>query len=266
MRKFGRLTANEERIQHKELIANASHELRTPLTVINTNISILRSLEDELSEESKKWIDSIAVQAQRMSALVTEMLELARLDNAINKSQFELVNLSNLVKSAVLSMEGVALEKQVMVEHDLIRPNIHILGVHSSIERLVYILIDNAIKYANAEGVVTATVKAEKGRAVLKVRNTGDGIDEEKLPHLFERFYRADEAHGINVGGESGFGLGLSIAKVIVDTHRAVISVDSVKNQYTEFTVQFKLIKDKKSKDDDNHFVRIRTRKSSDGC
>lgn len=221
--------------KQQDLVANASHELKTPLTIINTDLSILNSSRDSFSPEQVKWLDSINNQVGRMSMLINDMLELARMDASNEKLIFETVSLSDVAYRVVLGAEVLAYENQITF-NSKIEPDINILGVSASIEKLVYILAENALKYTNKGGTVDVNVYADRRKVFLKVKNTGDGIDKKYLPKLFDRFYRTDEAH-VSTGS---FGLGLSIAKAIVDNHAGTIGVDTKTSEYTEFIVIFK--------------------------
>lgn len=222
-------------VKQQELVANASHELKTPLTIINTDISILNSSRESMTEEQQKWLDSINGQISRMSNLVTEMLELAKMESGKDNEIKVPVNLSDVTESVVLGAEVLAFEHNITLESD-IRESVMINGVEAQIEKLIYILVENALKYTDEGGKVTVSVSGDRKKAVLKVKNTGAGIARENLPKLFDRFYRTDEAHTAS----NSFGLGLSIAKSIVDSHGGTIGVDSKEGEFTEFVVLFR--------------------------
>ncbi len=219
--------------KQKELVANASHELKTPLTIINTNLSILTASEG-LGEEQKKWLSGIGTQVNRMSAMINEMLLLARFE-AVREKDFTKVDLSTIVESVVLETEVLAFERNIETDSS-VAPGISITARRDDMEKLVYIFIDNALKYTEPNGKITVTLASEKHKAVLKVRNTGEGIPRERMPKLFDRFYRCDESHT----GSGSFGLGLSIAKAITDANNGTIGVDSKEGSYTEFIAVFK--------------------------
>lgn len=221
--------------KQQDLVANASHELKTPLTIINTALSILNSSKDSFNDEQIKWLDSISSQASRMSLLINDMLELAKMDATAEKQIFETVSLTEVAYRVVLGAEVLAYENQISLINK-IDPEIKIYGINANIEKLVYILVENALKYTNKGGTVDVNVYAERKKVYLKVKNTGEGIDKSYLPKLFDRFYRTDESHATT----GSFGLGLSIAKVIVDSHLGTIGVDSKVGEYTEFIVTFK--------------------------
>ncbi|MGN1042913.1 MAG: sensor histidine kinase [Christensenellales bacterium] len=223
--------------KQQELVANASHELKTPITIINTDLTILNGFADSFTEEQKKWLDNIGSQVSRMSKLVGEMLELARLEANGKNLIKEDVNLSTVAECVVLESEALAFERNVNLVTD-IKDDVCISAVSANIEKLIYILVENALKYTPADGTVKVSVSADRKRAKLAVRNTGDGIKKEDIPKLFDRFYRVDESHGAT----EGFGLGLAIAKSIVDLSGGKIGVDSKEGEYTEFVAVFRQI------------------------
>ncbi len=220
--------------KQQELVANASHELKTPLTVISTNLSILNDESMSFTPDQKRWIEGISSQVDRMNNLITEMLELAKLDNEIEKQVYTNVEYGKMMEGIILEMEGVAFEKGVVI-HTEIDDKIIINGSEKALEKLAYILIDNAIKYANENGNVYVKLNQDKKKVKFSVKNTGEGISADVLPKLFERFYRADESHN----STNSFGLGLSIAKSIVDAHHGEITATSVVKEYAKFNVVF---------------------------
>lgn len=220
--------------KQKELVANASHELKTPLTIINTDLAILQSSADEFSEEQQKWLNGIQVQVNRMSAMINEMLQLARFE-AVREKPLTKINLSQIVEGVTLETEVLAFEKQVEMTSN-IKENVCVTANKDDMEKLAFILVENAVKYTEAGGKISVSLTTERRKVSLRVRNTGEGISREAIPKLFDRFYRCDESHT-----ESGsFGLGLSIAKAIADSNNAVLGVDSEVGKYTEFIVEMK--------------------------
>lgn len=220
--------------KQQELVANASHELKTPLTIINTNLSILNLSMDEFNDEQKKWLNGISTQVSRMSIMINEMLELARYE-AVREKDFQTVNFSEVVESVVLETEPLAFEKHVELVSE-VNPKIKISARKTDIEKLVFILVENAMKYTEPNGTITVKLTSERHKACLRVKNTGEGIAREKMPKLFDRFYRCEESHTTS----GSFGLGLSIAKAITDANKGTIGVDSRLGQYTEFIIIFK--------------------------
>lgn len=223
--------------KQKQFIADASHELRTPLTIIKTNVSLLRENEMETIHSQKKWINYIDSQAGRMSTLINEMLSLANLDANKKKEERININLSKMLRDSLLVFEVVIFEKGLILEEDL-SDNIFIKGEQNQIKKLISILMDNAIKYTNNNGKITVSLINERNKAKLIIRNTGEGIEKEHLEKIFERFYRVDDSRDRGTGG---YGLGLSIAKAIVEEHKGKIHAESIINNETSFIIELPL-------------------------
>lgn len=206
--------------QQRQFLSDASHELKTPLTVILSNAELLE--DTPLEGRPGRWVDNIHSEARQMRSLVEEMLTLARADNEVHTAPFAPVSLSDLAADCALTYESVAYEAGKPLEYE-IEDGLEILGDHDKLRRLISTLLDNAIKYGADSGPIALTLRKGEKQAVLTVSNTGTPIPPEHLPHLFERFYRADESRG----EKSGFGLGLAIAKSIADEHKATLRAES---------------------------------------
>ena len=240
--------------QQQQFIADASHELKTPLTVILANNAILRQRGGDTIASQRQWIESTQMEAERMQGLVTDMLDLARPapeGAQASEGPAGIVDLSRLVEGEALTFEAVAFERELMWEC-AIDKGISVRGNATRLQRAVAVLLDNACKYTNAGGTVTVTLRAHASEAVLSVRNSGEPIDEADLPHLFDRFYRADAARTHNAadaennGGEpgantGGYGLGLAIARDIAQAHKGTIAVASTAKEGTTFTLRLPL-------------------------
>ena len=198
----------------KDLIANASHELKTPLAIISADLAVMNSEKDSSLRDNEKWMESISGQEDRMNELVKGMLELSKLEQTTIKT--DLVDFSAIVESACLEIEAVAFEKGATLVTD-IQSGATILAEKASIERLVYILLDNALKYSGEKGKVGCRLRIVGKKLHLEVMNTGSTISEEEAKHVFDRFYRSDGARQ-NPDNKS-FGLGLAIAKGIAKKH-----------------------------------------------
>lgn len=216
--------------QQRQFIADASHELKTPLTVIMTNAELLQS--PDYDRESRTAFSShILVMSRQMRSLVEQMLELARADSIQSDPVFSSVDLSQLVSYVVLPFEPIFFEKGLSLETD-IEENIAINGDPSQLQQVLDILLDNAGKYSREKGKIWVALRNRgKGHCLLTVANEGMEIPEEELPHLFKRFYRADEARSRT----GSFGLGLSIAESIVLRHKGKIWAESRKKINTFF-------------------------------
>ena len=220
--------------QQRQFVADASHELKTPLTVILANTGIVLSHPSETISSQSKWLEYTQEEARQMKGLVEDLLFLAKSDAARQEFRPGQVDLSELVQGCLLPFEPVSFEAGVHLESQ-IESGLMLTGDEAQLRRLVRILLDNGVKYAGTCGKVSLTLNRQQDKLRLAVRNTGTPIPPEHLPHLFERFYRADSARDRSQGG---YGLGLAIAKAIVDHHRGKISVTSTAETGTIFTVQ----------------------------
>ena len=206
--------------QQRQFLSDASHELKTPLTVILSNAELLEAA--PLEERPARWADNIHSEARQMKSLVEEMLTLARADNMVRNIVFSQVSLSDLATDCALAFEPVAFEAGKSLEYS-IGEQIMVMGDADKLRRLICVLLDNAIKYGAPGGAISLTLEQQDKQAVLTVSNPGKPIPPQQLSHLFERFYRADASRG----EQSGFGLGLSIAKTIAQEHKATLRAES---------------------------------------
>ena len=218
--------------QQKQFVADASHDLKTPLTVILANSDILRAHPEETVADQMQWVEGTAEEAERMRGLVDEMLELARSEDLNRRPALSELPLSDLCEGTVLQFEPIAFEKGVRLESN-VQSDVRALCHEETFVRLAHILIDNAIKYSPAGDAVTVTLQNPTRNTVqFSVKNGGTPISPEDLPHLFERFYRADKARTVG-----GHGLGLSIAKNLAESLGGKIAVRSDAESGTVFTV-----------------------------
>ncbi len=235
----------------RRFVADASHELRAPLTTIQGNLALLLARRDEIvPEEQRAMLADAHVETLRLGQLVNDLLALARADagndapaaDAADRASAparrpRLVDLDRIVLDLVrqtrarVAAEGSGLELKIA----RIEP-VHIRGDEVELRQLALILLDNAVKYtpASATGArVTVSLERSGAQAVLRVRDTGIGIDAADLPHVFDRFYRADRARD-----RQGTGLGLSIAQSLVEQHGGTITIESTVGKGSTFTVR----------------------------
>ena len=218
--------------QQRQFVADASHELKTPLTVILANTGLVLSHPEDTVAAQSKWLEYTHDEAEQMKELVDDLLFLAKSDAARQPAARAETAMSEVALGCLLPFESVAFEAGVALEHR-ITPGLSLRGDEGQLRRLVMILLDNAVKYAGPGGTVTLTLERHQERLRLAVHNTGEPIPPEHLPHLFERFYRADAARNRSGGG---YGLGLAIARSIVEGHHGRLTVTSTAAAGTTFT------------------------------
>ncbi len=212
--------------KQKQFISDAGHELKTPVSVVSANAEILsREIGDN------QWLANIQYENERMGKLVGQLLELARTENV--KPQREYLDLSRLVAGGVLPFESVAYENGLTLNSQ-IADGIITLGSSTQLSQLVSILVDNAIRHSRNGKEVFISLTHTRSNVVFSVINDGEPIPQEQMAQLFERFYRADEARN---GEDKHYGLGLAIAKAIVEAHHGKIEVSCYDGKVC-FTVQ----------------------------
>ena len=214
--------------KQKRFISDASHELKTPLSVISVNADVL---EGDIG--ANKYLSHIQSESIRMNTLVNSLLTLARLDSSKPIGVYSPFDLSNAVESIALTFESIAFEEHKNYTLK-ITDGISYLGDANKIKQVVAILIDNAIKNADDDGLVELILKRVGDTIHLEVFNTGAGIPEDQQDKIFQRFYRYDASRSKATGG---YGLGLAIAKSIVDEHQGTIRVSSEVGSWVRFTV-----------------------------
>lgn len=215
--------------KQKQFISDASHELKTPLTVISANADVLS---DEIGEN--KWLTYIKSQAERMNVLVNDLLSLTRLENKAAGFVCGNFELSKAVENTTLPFECRAFEENRHLEID-IQSGLTLNGSEKHIKQMTAIFIDNALKYSNDGGTVKVTLTEVGDKKLLSVFNTGSGVKESEKEMIFERFYRSDDSRCRATGG---YGLGLAIAKSIIDKHRFKLTVDNHEGESICFNIR----------------------------
>lgn len=220
--------------EQNRFVSDASHELRTPLTSIRSEIEVnLRDKRMGLAE-AKKLLRSNLEEVVNLQSLSDKLIKLAQYQKGGNGMVFEKVVFGQVVEEAVRRVDGLAKSRQISIVKKIRAEEVEVNK--SSLVELLVILLDNAIKYSPRVSKVEITTQGTDGKVLIGVKDRGAGIDERDLPHLFDRFYRVDESR--TKSNVAGYGLGLSIAKQIVDRHNGSIWVESEPDKGTVFTVQ----------------------------
>ena len=218
----------------RDFVANVSHELKTPLAAIRGYAETLRDGALEESATARRFTERILNQAQRLQALLDDLLTLSRLEGVASALELEPVDLHDLVHRAVELVSASAREKRVEIEVEE-SPVPPLLGNAGELERLLLNLLGNAIKYNRADGKVLLRLSRSDGEAVLEVSDTGIGIPPESILRIFERFYRVDKGRAREEGGT---GLGLAIVKHVAQAHGGNVEVESRLGQGSTFRVR----------------------------
>ncbi|WKY45895.1 ATP-binding protein [Eubacteriaceae bacterium ES2] len=216
--------------KQKQFISDASHELKTPISVISINADVL---ENEIGEN--KYLSYIKMESNRMDYLVNDLLTLARMDSIKNRDYYKVFDLSQVTEGVSLTFESCAYELNKILQID-IQKNIMLYGDSEKIKQLLSILVDNAIKYASDCGMIRVSLEMKNDERHLSVFNTGEGISLSERNKIFERFYRVDASRSKKTGG---YGLGLAIAKSIVEQHGGKIWVEGETGKWISFEILF---------------------------
>lgn len=227
---LGRLDTSFETM--RRFIADASHELRTPVSVIRGEADVALG-RDRTPEEYRETLGTIQDEAKRLSRLIDDLLNLARADAGHVTLRVGELYLNDLVSDACRSVQSLALGKDVLIDSRT-GADMPYRGDETLLRRMVLNLLDNAIRYTPPGGKVVVTLERQREGAAIRVSDTGIGISPETELHLFERFYRGDEARSRN---EGGFGLGLSIVKWIAEAHNGRVEVMRATGSGAMFTV-----------------------------
>ena len=223
--------------EQRRFVTDASHELKTPLTALKTSIEVALRDKELNKEIAIEVLQSSLEETDKLDLLVSELLDLAQHQTAGQKIPFDIVELEEISTHAKNKTALIASKKKIEIKLDL--EYLRFDAGEQEIEKLLTILLDNAVKYTPRNGHITLSAKSDGKYALINVQDTGMGIAPQDIPHLFDRFFRADQSRSKNQ--VEGFGLGLSIAKRIVDSHHGSIDVSSVIGTGTTFTVKLPL-------------------------
>ncbi len=226
-----RLQISEQK--RRNFVSDASHELKTPLASIKLlTDSILQNEMD--SQTVKEFVGDIGNEADRLNRMTQKLLSLSRIESQ-EDSDCEIVYIAPTVERVIRMLKGIAQENQITIETN-IKQDCPILIIEDDLYQIVFNLTENGIKYNKPNGELWITLDRVEDNAVLQVKDTGVGIPEEAVGHVFERFFRVDKARSRKSGGS---GLGLSIVRNMVERNRGQISVDSVVGEGSVFTLSF---------------------------
>lgn len=211
--------------RQKRFITDVSHELKTPLGIISANMGVL-----EIVNGKDEWIESTQNQVRRLDSLIRDLIELAKSEEMGKAGELRVFNVSEAARNAADTFRTSAQAQGKQLE-TAIEPELSMKGQQEAILRLLTVLLDNAVKYCDDGGTVRLTLKKKGRQLMLRISNPCAELDASQLPHLFDRFYRADSSRSRKSGG---YGIGLSIARAVTDGHKGKISVD-----YEDGTVCF---------------------------
>ena len=244
-RTFNNMAAALQNLEEmrRGFIANVSHELRTPMTSIRGFIQGI--LDGTIpGEKQSYYLTVVSDETNRLNRLVNNLLDLARMEAGEVKMNFKPFDINELMRRSVIKLETLLLEKNIMVEADFEEEFMGVNADIDAIERVVYNLMHNAIKFTPEGGKITISVKSRKDRIQVSIEDTGSGIESSELDMIWERFYKSDKSRSRD---KTGTGLGLAIVKNIINEHGQDIWVESEPGKGTKFT--FTLAKSDRLKD-----------------
>ncbi len=217
-----------QRLRHSEavrknLLADVAHELRTPLTVVQGN---LRAMLDGVYPTNEEEIAGLFDQTQHLTRLVEDLHELANAEADQLSLDFEDVNIAEMVQACASAFRPMAEEKEITLRPELLGKLPTISADRTRITQALNNLINNAIRHTPANGTITIQAEEQSGSLEIRVNDTGDGIAPDHLPHVFDRFYRADPSRQRHED-DGGSGLGLAIARAVIETHNGTITAES---------------------------------------
>lgn len=221
--------------EQNRFISDASHELRTPLTALRSSMEVYLRDKKQTLGEAKELISGGLDEVKQMQQLSDAMLRLTQYQDLSRRGKLQRFPINIAIEEAIKKVEPMAKIKNIKISQNCATKEM--LGYKNEITELATILLDNAIKYSPEKSEIIVEAKKQDGVAELKVSDQGMGISAEDIPHLFDRFFRADSARTKNENG--GYGLGLSIAKQIAERHHGTITVESEENKGSVFTAKF---------------------------
>ncbi|MBQ8894953.1 MAG: HAMP domain-containing histidine kinase [Clostridia bacterium] len=223
-------------IMRRGFIADVSHELRTPMTTIGGFIDGI--LDGTIPPElEQKYLLLVSEEVKRLTRMVNNLLDVARIQSGEITYQMNPFDLTETAHRVVLTAEDRIREAKIDLQLHLPEDSIYAVGDRDAIYRVIYNLVDNAVKFTPAEGQITIGMTRREGKLLFSVRNTGMGIPEDEVGKIFERFYKTDKSRGVN---RKGVGLGLYMVKSIIDAHHEDLYVTSKEGEFAEFAFTLK--------------------------
>jgi heavy metal sensor kinase len=231
----------DESFQHvNRFSADASHELRTPLTILRGELEAAAQ-QGQITPELRETLGSALDETERLSRIVESLMAISRLDAGEARVELAHFDLAELTSGTTEQMRLLAEDKDIALRCEAER-QVRVEGDRARLKQVIVNLVDNAIKYTPAGGLVGVKVHTSNGRAAIEVHDNGVGIPPEATPHIFERFYRVDKARSRQMGGA---GLGLSIVKAIVTAHGGQVRVESVEGKGSRFLIELPVADEK---------------------
>ncbi|MBQ1771576.1 MAG: GHKL domain-containing protein, partial [Clostridia bacterium] len=221
----------------QSFVANVSHELRSPLTSMK---GFLEAMHDGtiVKEEYDQYIDIVLTETKRMASMVNDLLDLARIESGKSVLKLEVFDINELIRRILITFEARIYERKMDVEIRFAQEQFYVEADSTQISQVIRNLIDNAIKYSPENSKLRIATYAMRKEVYISIQDFGQGIPEEDVPRVFDRFYKVEKAH--TPSKQSGTGLGLSIVKRIIDQHGQKITLKSARGKGSTFTFTLK--------------------------
>lgn len=225
-------TAKTFKVNRNEFLGNVTHELRTPIFAIQLSLETL--IDGAINDKSvnEDFLNRAISQTYRLKDLVDDLISISKLEAGMKMSK-RYFRVNDMIKRTIDDLQGIAKKKNVTIEFNPGSSNgVNVFGDEERLKQVMINLIDNAVKYTNSEGKIKVSTELKQKEVTISVEDNGIGIPKVDLPRVFERFYRVDKTRSRDVGGS---GLGLSIVKHILESHKSSIKVESEENKGTRF-------------------------------
>lgn len=245
---FNHMAASIEQLENmrSSFIANVSHDLRTPMTTI---IGFVQGIMDgTIPEEKHKWYLSIVLdESKRLSRIVTDLLDLSKLEQGSFNIEMREFDINELIRLNIIKFEKRITEKNIRLTVGFESENLRVMADKDAIQRVVTNLFDNAVKFTQEGGFIDINTGVKQGRAFVSIQNSGMGIEQKDLIHIFDRFYKTDKSRSQD---KNGAGLGLYIVKSILQAHGEKVWAESEPGQYTRFSFTLAKAMEKKKNEE----------------
>lgn len=213
-------------------VANISHDLRTPMTTITGFLEGI--LDGTIPEEKHEWYLSIVLdESKRLSRIVNDLLDISKLEQGSYNLELQDFDINELVRLCVIKLEKNITDKEIQLTIDFEKENLQVNADKDAISRVLTNLLDNAIKFTDKNGFIDIRVGTKDGKGYVSVENSGLGIAEEELKHIFDRFYKTDKSRSLD---KNGAGLGLYIVKSLIQAHGQRVWAESIKGEFARFS------------------------------
>jgi len=241
---FNEMAESIEQFEYtrNSFLANVSHDLRTPMTTITGFVQGI--LDGTIPDEKREWYLSIVLdESKRLSRIVTDLLDISKLEQGSFNLEMRNFDINELVRLTVIKFEKKITDKNIRLSVEFEGEGLYVTADKDAISRVLTNLLDNAIKFTDEGGIIHIRVGTKNSKAYVSVQNSGHGIAEEELLHIFDRFYKTDKSRSLD---KNGAGLGLYIVKSIMQAHGERVWAESKQGEFARFSFTMQTVENKK--------------------